>query len=337
MRIRALAMVAGLALAFLIASFASADPVADPQGDVQDHGLCGECTNYGQDLKSIDATGSGGDVTFTIVQYDSMNNAFAASYYGPQVGIFTSGGATPDFAILPRQDGQNHWKPTLVPAAKQVAPCSSTSVYGEGVTASYDAGFTTATYTIHLADIGNPASFQWKVANPTVPGCNFEPDNEARDIAPDSGLVSFAGTSTNTTTTTTTTTGTTPTTTDTTTTTTPLTPQQTLPSLSGIPSTQKLGGSIGGTLNLAGPAASVTIDALAPSGGAANAAALKLIGHLVKTNVPKGALPFRVKLNAKAVKRLKAAKKPRVTVRVTVKLADGKSTTHTTVVKLKRK
>jgi hypothetical protein len=337
-----------LVLVFALTGLASADSTSDPQGDLVDQTPC-ECSNYGQDLKSIDATQAGSDITFTITQYDSMNNEFAAAYYGPEVGIYTGGSATPTYGIIPRSDGQNHFKMTLVPAASFAPPCPGGTSYGQGVTSTYDAGFTSATYTIHLADIGDPGSFQWKVSNPGVPGCGVISDAKARDIAPDSGLLTFTAGGTG---------GgggntppppppggggtTTPPPGGTTTPPPPdpstgLTPAQTLPNLGGVPATQKLGGTVGGTLDLAGPASTVTFDLLGPGGGAANAAASKLIGHLVKTNVPKGLLHFKIKVNPKALKRYKRAKTVRVTLRVTVKLADGNTITRKTTIKLRRK
>jgi hypothetical protein len=323
-------LLATAAVVLLLPAAASAAPVSDPQGDVVDRSPC-ECSNYGQDLKSVDAVVSGSDVVWTIAQYDSMNNQFAASYYGPQVVIYTNGSATPTYAILGRGGGVNQFAMTLVSAAGFVAPCGSQRP-GEiaSANATYDAAFTTATYTVSLANLGNPSSLQWKVANPGVPNCGPEPDSEATDIAPDNGALvtlstagSGGGGGTNN-----------PPPGGGTTTPTPLTPAQTLSSLTGVPGSQALDSTLDGSLTLAGPADSVTIDAVPPSGGAAK---ITLAGHLVKHDVAAGKLTFHLKLKKSVMRRFRKQRTVKMTLRVTVVTADGKSAVRKKTVKLRRK
>lgn len=330
-RLRALALILATTI---FAATALASPSTDPPGDAVKKN-CGECSNFGQDIASIDAIRSGNDVVFTVGFYTPISDGspagdYATRYYGPQVELFTNGSTETDHAILPRDWGANNQQMTLVSQTGFGSPCSAgASPISANEIVSAD--FKTVTYTLHLADLGGPSSLQYKVVMPGVVDCNPEPDGEATDIAPDTGRVAVdlstgVATPTPTPTASPTATATPPA---------PLTPAQTLPNLSGVPASQLLGATVGGTLNLAGPADSVTVDVLA-AGAKAAAAKAGVIGHLVKTSVPKGPLTFKVSLNKAALKKLKKARAAKVTLRVTTVVA-GKSGTLSKTIKLKRR
>ena len=53
---------------------------------------------------------------------------------------------------------------------------------------------TSVTYSFDLAAIGNPGSFNWRVAEPAASTCQTQgnPEPNPRDVVPDTGLASFA-------------------------------------------------------------------------------------------------------------------------------------------------
>ena len=53
---------------------------------------------------------------------------------------------------------------------------------------------TSVTYAFNLAAIGNPSSFDWRIAEPAASTCQTQgnPEPNPRDVLPDSGLATYA-------------------------------------------------------------------------------------------------------------------------------------------------
>jgi hypothetical protein len=190
---------------------ATAQSFDDPSGDVLT--CTGECSTFDQDLSGVTVESSGGQVSFTIEQYGSFTGATACRCFFPQLHIYLGSAlpAKPDYYTA-------EWTGSP-PASGIIRPIAlfdrSLTQTGTGVNnCPIPGGFngvgkladilpaspsatpsaTSVTYAFDLAAIGNPGSFDWRIAEPAASTCQTQgnPEPNPRDVLPDSGLATYA-------------------------------------------------------------------------------------------------------------------------------------------------
>jgi hypothetical protein len=305
-------------IALLVALVAPASVLAatasDPSGDVA--ACTGECSLYDQDLASLDASLSGSDLVVTVHQYGTGGKGpftSASPLYWPIVELYTTNPAPTagPTASWYAHEGNFAIESCVGPAGTGIglfvpgptAPCAAGSV-GTVTQATPDAN--TVTYTVALSSLGSPATIGVRAWQTSATPAG------AVDVVPDTGLLSVASAPV-------------------------LTPAQTLPNLVGVPRKATLGAALAGTLHLAGPAASIKVDVLAPPTPAKRLATkLRLVGTTTLRDVAKGNVPFRVRLKKSWRTSLGTRAKVPVTVRVTLTVAGQAPLVRTTRVVLTR-
>ena len=207
----ALVVCALVALLLLGTASATAQSFDDPAGDVLP--CTGECSTFDQDLSGVTVESSGGQVSFTIEQYGPFTGATTCRCFFPQLHIYV------DSALPGKPDYYTAEWTGSPPASGILRPIAlfdrSLTQTGTGVnncpipggfngvgkladilpaTASATPSATSVTYTFDLAAIGNPGSFDWRIAEPAASTCQTQgnPEPNPRDVLPDSGLAKYA-------------------------------------------------------------------------------------------------------------------------------------------------
>lgn len=186
---------------------ATAQSFDDPAGDVLP--CTGECSTFDQDLSGVTVESSGGQVSFTIEQYGPFTGPITCRCFFPQLHIYfgSTTPAKPDYYTA-------EWTGDP-PATGLIRPIAlfdrSLTQTGTGVNnCPIPGGFngvgkladiapvtpsaTSVTYTFNLAVIGNPGSFDWRIAEPAASTCQTQgnPEPNPRDVLPDVGLATFS-------------------------------------------------------------------------------------------------------------------------------------------------
>jgi hypothetical protein len=194
----------------MVASFlfgtatAAAQTFDDPSGDVLP--CTGECGTRDQDLKSVSVESSGGQVTFTVEQYGAFTDAGSCRCFFPQLHVYLGSTtlAKPDYytsvltGTFPYPIGLFDRSQTQTGIGVNNCPIPS-GFNRVGLVAEFNPPVTpsptSVSYTFNLGAIGNPASFDWRVAEPGASTCQTQgnPEPNPRDVVPDTGLASFGG------------------------------------------------------------------------------------------------------------------------------------------------
>jgi hypothetical protein len=196
------AFVGACCLLFALAGTArAASSSSDPSGDVLS--CTGECSNYDQDLSSIDLAINGSNLVVTISQYgvDGMGPFQSAlPLYWPQVDLYTTSPdptAAPewsyqttqpiDFGIHDRFDGSQ----TPVDRMELIHFTAGSPYYSYLPPIEYHVAYSFLTsssvaYTVPLAELGNPSGIR---ARAWQTGTGDPGSHKIVDVAPDSGVV----------------------------------------------------------------------------------------------------------------------------------------------------
>jgi hypothetical protein len=206
---RILTLAAGALAAPLLfgTATAAAQTFDDPAGDVLP--CSGECSTFDQDLSRVSVESSGGQVSFTIEQYGAFTGPTVCRCFFPQLHIYNTGAALPakpdyytaewsgdpPFGILrPIALFDRSLTQTGIGVNNCPIPGGFNGVGKVADILPKDPTAAPVTYTFDLAAIGNPQSFDWRVAEPAASTCQTQgnPEPNPRDVLPDTGLASFA-------------------------------------------------------------------------------------------------------------------------------------------------
>ncbi len=151
---------------------AAAQTFDDPDGDVL--ACSGECSSFDQDLQRVEVNASGGQVSFTIEQYGAFTGPTVCRCYFPQLYVYlgSTTPAKPDYYTAAWSGPFPYpialFDRSLTQTGLGVNNCPIPSGFnGVGKLADIPSvipSATSVTYSFDLAAIGNPGSFDWRVA-----------------------------------------------------------------------------------------------------------------------------------------------------------------------------